>query len=84
MPKFLAFALLAAVSVAAPAFAAHPANHAPAPKAAHQVQHQAAPSKAAPKAQYACPMRCTTEVAKAPGNCSICGMALEKLPAKSK
>jgi heavy metal-binding protein len=31
------------------------------------------------KEQYQCPMKCTEEVFGKPGNCSVCGMELEKI-----
>lgn len=31
------------------------------------------------KEQYQCPMKCTEEVFDKPGQCSVCGMELEKI-----
>ncbi len=31
------------------------------------------------KEQYQCPMKCTEELFDKPGNCSVCGMEIEKI-----
>ena len=43
---------------------------------ATQIENQRTPQKASPKAEYTCPMH-PQIVRDAPGNCPICGMALE-------
>ncbi len=39
---------------------------------------QVVPAEVA-KEQYQCPMKCTEEIYDKPGQCSVCGMELEKI-----
>ncbi len=41
-------------------------------------QKEEVPKEAATE-QYQCPMKCTEEVFDKPGQCSVCGMELEKI-----